>query len=123
VPQAEVAALLRGYHVIAVPTRGVETGPLVVLEAFAAGTPVVGSRLGGIAELVEHEVNGLLVSGNHPRAWAAGLQRLADDRNLLRRLRSGVPSVRSEKTVAVDMAALYRSLLASRVGAPVGLHG
>src|SRR5205807_2637121 len=61
VPHDEVISLLRNYHVLAVPSRGLETGPLVVLESFAAGTPVIGSKLDGIAEWVRHQDNGLLV--------------------------------------------------------------
>src|SRR5262249_30478865 len=41
VPNSEIISLLKGYHLLAVPSRWLETGPLVVLEALAAGTPVV----------------------------------------------------------------------------------
>ena len=47
VEHEEVIPLLRNYHLLAVPSRWLETGPLVVLEAFAAGTPVLGAKLGG----------------------------------------------------------------------------
>jgi len=39
VPSEDVSALLRGYDVVAVPSRWLETGPQVVLEAFAAASP------------------------------------------------------------------------------------
>src|SRR3989442_1723482 len=48
----EVVPRLRSYDVVVVPSQCLETGPLVVLEAFAARTPVIGSKLGGISELV-----------------------------------------------------------------------
>ena len=54
VPNHQIVPLLKDFHVLAVPSRWLETGPLVVLESFAAGTPVIGSRLGGIAEWVWH---------------------------------------------------------------------
>src|SRR5207253_615121 len=61
VPHETVVSLLKKYHVLAMPTQYVETGPLVVLESLAAGTPVIGTNFGGIAEWIQHEENGLLV--------------------------------------------------------------
>ena len=45
----EVVERLQDYDALAVPSQWLETGPIVVLEAFAAGIPVIGSDLGGIA--------------------------------------------------------------------------
>src|SRR5262245_30241470 len=52
VPRAALPELLGYYDVLIVPSRWLETGPMVVLEARAAGLYVVGSNFGGIAELV-----------------------------------------------------------------------
>ena len=114
-----IVSLLQGYHLLAVPSRWLETGPLVVLEAFAAGIPVMGSNLGGIAELVEHEVNGLLVEPDSQEAWSQGLQKLCEDRNKLMRLRAGIQPPRSMSIVAEEMLVRYRTLLhekAAKVG-------
>jgi glycosyltransferase involved in cell wall biosynthesis len=101
---------LRGYDVLAVPSQGLETGPLVVYEAFAAGIPVVGSDLGGIAELVTHEKNGLLVEASSRSAWAGALRRLAEDRGLLAALRAGIGPVRTMRDVAAEMMPIYERL-------------
>jgi len=93
-----------------VPSQWLETGPLVVLEAHAVGTPVLGSNLGGIAELVKHNVDGLLIPPHDIRAWTDALARLAMDANLLERLRQGIRPVRTIGTEAADTAALYRSI-------------
>jgi glycosyltransferase involved in cell wall biosynthesis len=106
-----VIALLRGYHLLAVPSQWLETGPLVVLEAFAAGIPVIGSDLGGIAELVRHEVNGLLVEPASREAWKEAIGLLADDRHMLVRLRQSVCSPRMMDQVGEDMITLYRTIL------------
>ena len=53
--------------------------PNVLVEAMAAGTPVIASAVSGIPELVEHEVNGLLVAPEDPEALADALLRLHDD--------------------------------------------
>lgn len=111
VPAARVVESLRNYDMLAVPSQWLETGPMVVLEAFAAGVPVVGSRLGGIAELVRDDVDGLLVAAADVGAWRAALLRLSADPELGDRLRGNIRSPRTMRTVAAEMAALYQRLL------------
>lgn len=107
IPTETVIPVLKEYDVVAVPSRWLETGPLVVLEAFAAGVPVLGSNLGGIAELVEHEINGLLVEPDSAEAWGQALQRCSDDGAVLERLRAGIPAPRRMETVAQETVILY----------------
>jgi len=54
----------------------------VFAEALASGLPVVGSTVGGIPELVEHGVNGLLIDPGQPLALARAIQYLAQDPEL-----------------------------------------
>jgi glycosyltransferase involved in cell wall biosynthesis len=102
---------MRRCDFVAVPSRWLETGPLVVLEAFAAGTPVLGARLGGIAELVADDTDGVLIDGGDPDAWAAAIGALANDRGRIERLRASVRAPRTMDDVAGEMASLYRSML------------
>jgi glycosyltransferase involved in cell wall biosynthesis len=81
---------------------------MVVLEAFAAGVPVIGSNLGGIAELVQHEVNGILVEPASVVAWSQQLQRLCQDRQLLMRLGAGIKSPQTMEAVAAQMLSIYQ---------------
>ncbi len=111
VPGERVISLLRSYHLLAVPSRWLETGPLVILEAFAAGTPVIGSKLGGIAELIEHGVNGLLVETDSVEAWSAAMRRCYEDRTLLENLRRGIRPPREMSVVAQEMSQLYERSL------------
>src|SRR5262249_41591330 len=114
--QGQAIELLRAYDILAAPARGLETGPLVVLEAFAAGIPVVGSRLGGIAELVRDGVDGLLVEPGAVEAWAQAIGRLQDDHDLLDRLRAGVRPPRTMDDVVDDMLTLYEGLRTPATG-------
>ena len=50
------------------------------MESFAAGVPVIGSRMGGITEMVSHGVNGMLVPEGDLPAWREAVTRLLDDR-------------------------------------------
>jgi glycosyltransferase involved in cell wall biosynthesis len=60
--------------------------PLAVLEAMAMGLPVVATRVGGLPELVEDGVTGLLVEPERPEALAEALVRVLGDRALADRL-------------------------------------
>lgn len=59
---------LRDAVALVMPSIWFEGFPLVVLEAFASGTPLVASRIGSLAEIVEDGVTGLLVDPDEPAA-------------------------------------------------------
>lgn len=111
VSPAEVVATMRRYDLVVVPSQWMETGPLVVLEAFAAGRPVLGSDLGGIAELVRHDVNGRLVAPADVGAWAGEIRRLAAAPAEVARLATGVRPPRTMADAAADMEAVYRAVV------------
>jgi glycosyltransferase involved in cell wall biosynthesis len=110
----EVVTRLRDYDALVVPSRWLETGPLVVLEAFAAGLPVVGSDLGGIAELVRHDVDGWLVPVDSAESWANVIRMLAVQPKLLAQWRTAVKPPRSVGDVANDMLTVYQEMLMAR---------
>ena len=101
---------LAQHDCLLVPSLALETGPLVVLEARAVGLPTVGSRLGGMLELIRDGVDGLLVEPGNAKAWGTCLQRLAAEPALLASLRRSVQKPRTMVLVAAEMAALYHRL-------------
>ena len=107
----DVVHTLASYDCTIVPSQWLETGPLTVLESFAAGVPVIGSNLGGIAELVTHDRDGWLVPHADRHAWTAAIRRLATDHALMQRLRAGVQPPRSTDDVARDMVAVYEAVV------------
>lgn len=84
-PPEKIAQFMASARALVVPSQWYENYPLVILEAFAQGTPVIGSRMGGIPELVKDGQTGALFSANniehlrtlfrdtqdHPDRWAA----------------------------------------------------
>jgi len=110
-PNQAIIPTLHDYHFLVVPSQVLETGPLVVLEAFAAGTPIIGSNLGGIAELVEHEVNGLLVEYNSVSEWKRAFQTVLEDDTLYTKLKAGIRPPRTMADIAKEMLLIYSSLL------------
>lgn len=113
-------AALASYDATVVPSQVLETGPLAVLESFAAGVPVIGSSFGGIAELVAHDRDGWLVPRSDAHAWGVTLRRLSTDRAILERLRDGIRPPRSTEDVARDMASLYDAIVPRRSWARAG---
>ena len=79
VPKRRVEEMIRAARVVAVPSRWHENQPMIVLEAFACGVPVVATTLGGLPELVEPGVDGLLVSAGSAPALAEAVAALLDD--------------------------------------------
>ncbi len=85
--------------------------PNVLVEAMAAGVPVVASAVSGIPELVAHEVNGLTVPPEDPEALADALLRLHRDRALAARLAQAGRATVSERfdgdRLAGGLAAMF----------------
>jgi glycosyltransferase involved in cell wall biosynthesis len=77
--KAALFDLMRAASVVAVPSRWYENQPMVVLEAFGCGLPVVTTDLGGLPELVDEGKDGLVVPANAPDALAAALATLTGD--------------------------------------------
>ena len=112
VSSARSAAVPEG--LLAVPSRYMETGPIVVQEARALGIPVMGADLGGISERVHHGVDGWLLPFDDPRPWAEAIRVAATDRAEVARLSGNMRRTRSIDDVADDMATLYRDIMANR---------
>lgn len=110
-PRAEVVQAMTNADAVVVPSLWFETGPLVVLESFSAGVPVIGSAWGGIVEWVTHEQDGLLVSQPTPVAWAQAIKRLIQEPELLAKLTAGVRPPRSVDQVGQEVYAVYQELL------------
>lgn len=81
----EVPALLKAADILVQPSRH-EGLPLTLIEAMAAGLPVIATRVGGIPEAVHDGVTGLLIEPGDPQPLALSLQRLALDGDMRKRL-------------------------------------
>jgi glycosyltransferase involved in cell wall biosynthesis len=77
--QTRLHDLVRSAAVSVLPSRCHENQPLAVLESFCCGVPVVGSKLGGIPELIQPGSNGDLVPPNDPAALVRSLETILAD--------------------------------------------
>lgn len=111
--------LMSCFDILAMPSR-TEGLPMTLLEAMAAGVPVVASRVGQIATVLEDGGCGVLIEPDNAGALATGIERLLQDkpyRNaLVARARTRVSSAYSMSEVAAKYAEQYGDLLRVNVG-------
>jgi len=74
VPRAESLEIVKGARFIVVPSIWYEGFPMTVVEAFACGTPVICSRLGGLGEIVQDNATGLHFHPGDPRDLATKVE-------------------------------------------------
>lgn len=77
--RSDVADLMRAFDLFALPSIDMESCPNVVLEAMGAGLPVVGTAVGGVAELVEEGATGRIVPPGDAEPLALALAALLGD--------------------------------------------
>lgn len=114
----DVSDVLAAADVFCLPSY-MEGLPNALLEASAAGVPVVATRVGGIPELVLADQTGLLVAPRRADQLAEAIGRLLSDRQLAGRLadaaRRRIETEFSVETAADKYQALYEALVAERV--------
>lgn len=109
--RAEVWNTLAQVDVVAVPSLWYEAYSFLISEAFAAGLPVLASRLGALADRVRDGMDGLLLPPGDVSAWRAAIQRLIDDPGLLSRLRANVQPPMTMEEHVQRLEALYGQVL------------
>jgi glycosyltransferase involved in cell wall biosynthesis len=108
VPVSQVPGVLAGLDVLVCPSIWFENGPTVAIEAYAVGTPIIGSRVGNLAELVEDDVNGRLIAPGDIAAWSRAITDVALDPDCtIDRWRSRLPAARTMEDIVRDYLALY----------------
>lgn len=89
VPNSDLPPVLHGADVFAAPATGQESFGIVLVEAMAAGVPVVASDIAGYREVVRAGESGLLVPPGDAAALAVALGKVLDDRALADHLSAG----------------------------------
>jgi glycosyltransferase involved in cell wall biosynthesis len=115
----DLEAILGGLDVVICCSRN-EGTPLALIEAMAAGVPVISTDVGGVGDLVSHGKTGWLVPPGDPAALAHGIEILQDDPGLCRRLvaaaRSAVLERHHVSGLIQRMETLYADVLAEKGG-------
>ena len=113
-----VNAELDDLDLFVLPSLFGEGMPMVVLEAMAAGIPVVGTNVEGVPEVVRDGLEGLIVPPGDPYALAAAVERFVTGEVDWSELRAGAERRQcerfSEQTMAAGVADVYRRVLDRR---------
>lgn len=103
--------LLAQIDVLAVPSLWYETFAFVISEANAAGTPVLASDLGVLADRVRHNKDGMLVPPGDVTAWRRAVQQMRDDPHLLSRFSAAIQHPPSLEEHAATVEVIYRTIM------------
>jgi glycosyltransferase involved in cell wall biosynthesis len=110
---SEIAPFLQRAHIFVLPSQ-FEGLPNVVLEAMACGLPVIATQVGGVPDIIQHRVNGLLIPPGDTDAICAAIRELFDNATLAEELgmraRQTVVAHFSLSAIADRYAELYKTL-------------
>jgi glycosyltransferase involved in cell wall biosynthesis len=109
--QPQISDILANTDLLVCPSLWYENTPLVISEAQAAGVPVIASNLGGMAEAIKENTDGLLFPPGDAAALAAHLQHLATHRDLVQKFSTNTKPPMSVPTHVTHLESLYTSLL------------
>lgn len=118
-PRSQALSIVRGALCQLSPSHWFEGMPMVVLEAWALGVPVIASRIGGLAEMLGADERGLGVSPGNARALAEAVTRLRSDPALAQRLVQCARTALAAHQPAVNLSRLeeiYRGVIQGRQG-------
>jgi glycosyltransferase involved in cell wall biosynthesis len=115
----DVEGVLAALDLLVVPSAPVDATPRVILEAFAAGVPVLAFASGGIPEIVEHGVTGFLVEKRTPKVLAYAIRALLREPEHLREVAAKARALaRTEFSLE-----RYRTQITEAMGQVVNLRG
>ena len=109
-PHEQLAAILAGIDILVVPSLWHENSPRVIQEAFASNTPVIASNVGGIAEYVQHGVNGYLFQRGDSASLSTQIQHILENPAQIRQLVANLANVKSIDDEMDEIASIYQEL-------------
>jgi glycosyltransferase involved in cell wall biosynthesis len=114
--QSQMPEIFRNMDALIVPSLWYENAPTVIREAFATGTPVISSNIGGMAEAVTDGIDGLHFDTGNAADLAAKVQLLLEDPSLLQRLKENIRPPLDTSEVSDRIELLYQPLLNQQEG-------
>jgi len=110
-PNQKIGRIFAELDVLVVPSIWYENTPLVIYSAQAAGCPVIATDLGGMSEVIHHEVNGLLFEKGNIIQLTNAILRLYEDRAFLKSLAMSSVKPKSIQEYVIELEAMYYELL------------
>lgn len=110
-PHANVLEEILNSDILVLPSLKNEMAPLVIMEAFANGKPVIGSSHPAITTMVNNNKDGLIFENNNVQSLKTCLQRLYEEPDLISLLAKNIIPPRSFTDVGNETLSLYKDLL------------
>ncbi len=113
-PNQRLGEVLTSIDVLVVPSRWYENTPLVIQSALATKTPVIVTDLGGMSELIQEDVNGMVFPLNDYKTLSQKFQRILNDPSLLECFRNNIKPERTTSQMMDDIEVLYDKILGAK---------
>ena len=116
-PHAEVGPAMQQAQFLVMPSEYIEGFPMVIVEAFANGLPIIASRLGTMADVIEHGVTGLHFTAGDPDDLAAKVAWAITNTDRIREMGSAARRVYetrySDQTNYQSLLTIYRDAISA----------
>jgi glycosyltransferase involved in cell wall biosynthesis len=109
---SQISDIMAEIDVLVVPSIWHENSPLTIHEAFLAKTPVIASNIGGMAELVQDGVNGLLFKVGDIADLRKKITMIVQHPDLISKLSANIGPVKTIEETAVEVEKIYQDLIA-----------
>lgn len=106
----DVNSLLKLANIFVLPSKEREGLPIALIETMAVGLPVIGTQLGGIPEVIEENVNGLLFAPGNSEELAAAIEKLIGDKTIREKMGRAGRKIYEEKFTVERMVNNIESL-------------
>lgn len=106
-----IAKVFSEIDILVVPSVWYENSPLVIQEAFATQTPVIAANIGGIPELIDNGINGLLFNPNDTQDLYRKINSIIENPRLIEDLKQNIKSPKSIEENAKETENIYKALL------------
>lgn len=107
----DIARIFKDIDVLVVPSIWHENAPLVIQEAFLSKTPVIASGIGGIPELINGGMNGLLFKPGDANDLRKKIEYIIDNLSLIQEFRKNMPKIKNIEENAAEIERIYADLI------------
>ncbi len=107
----DLLQVMENLDVLIVPSLWYENSPNIIQEAFATRTPVIASNLGGMAELIKHQENGLLFNPSDSASLADQIRQFLELPGLREKLVKGIEPVKNVEVELDELQKIYNQVI------------
>jgi len=107
----DIGQIFSQIDILVVPSIWPENAPIVIQEAFLSNTPVIASRIGGVPELINHGVNGLLFNAKDVDDLAQKIKYVLTNPEILTGFKKNMPRIKNIEENAEELEIFYNHIV------------